>query len=177
LSCSLVAACAVPEVQSQKLNDGSWAFTCELPMDECLRQAQKTCKNQRYRILDGTSETRLRDVPPFEEAYHTSRVHLVCTNDGAAPLLSFQSPPADPKAARACTPGETRECVGPAACRGGQACVADGSAFGPCQCGSVAPVPAAAPAAAPAPASDVAPAQSVPPTTAPSSVGPAAPAP
>lgn len=34
-----------------------------------------------------------------------------------------------------CTPGETQECVGPGACRGGQACRADGSGFGACDCG------------------------------------------
>lgn len=34
-----------------------------------------------------------------------------------------------------CTPGETRECVGPGACRGGQSCLMDGSGFSACDCG------------------------------------------
>ena len=32
-------------------------------------------------------------------------------------------------------PGATQTCVGPGACRGGQQCLADGTAFGPCDCG------------------------------------------
>ena len=36
---------------------------------------------------------------------------------------------------RVCSPGETRQCVGPGACEGGQACEEDGSGFGPCDCG------------------------------------------
>ncbi len=38
-----------------------------------------------------------------------------------------------------CRPGETQRCVGPAACAGGQACLSDGSAFGPCDCGTATP--------------------------------------
>jgi hypothetical protein len=34
-----------------------------------------------------------------------------------------------------CEPGDTRECIGPAACRGGQACSKDGSGWGACDCG------------------------------------------
>lgn len=37
--------------------------------------------------------------------------------------------------ATVCTPGETRPCTGSGACVGGQACVADGSAWGACDCG------------------------------------------
>jgi hypothetical protein len=147
----IVAACNPAQFQQEKLNDGSIKVTCELSMDECVRRAQDLCRNQRYRIIEGTSETRLRDVPPFEHAYHTSRLHFICTDDGGKPLLSLDAaPPADakPAAPRACTAGETRECVGPAACKGGQACVADGSGFGPCDCGPV-PPPVSTPATAP----------------------------
>ncbi len=34
-----------------------------------------------------------------------------------------------------CVPNETRICYGPGACEGGQACMADGSGWGPCDCG------------------------------------------
>src|SRR6185503_9792619 len=34
-----------------------------------------------------------------------------------------------------CSPGATRECVGPGACRGGQQCSSDGSMWSPCACG------------------------------------------
>lgn len=35
-----------------------------------------------------------------------------------------------------CIPNETRICYGPGACEGGQACEADGSGWGPCDCGT-----------------------------------------
>lgn len=166
-SASLLAACGAAEVQSQKLNDGSLQITCELSMDECLRRVQDQCKNQRYRILEGTSETRLRDAPPFERAFHTSRLHLVCTDDGADVLISVggkdkpapEAKPAAKPAAKLCTTGQTRECVGVGACKGGQTCLADGSGFGTCDCGP-SPAPTAAspdPAAASAPTTPAAP--------------------
>src|SRR5687768_15482862 len=37
---------------------------------------------------------------------------------------------------RVCDPGETRSCVGPAACPGGQKCSTDGRSWGDCNCGS-----------------------------------------
>lgn len=37
---------------------------------------------------------------------------------------------------KACNVGDTRPCVGPGACQGGQSCIADGSGFGPCDCGT-----------------------------------------
>lgn len=146
---TLLAACGAPEVQSQRLKDGSWTFQCELAMEECVRRVQDKCPHQRYRILEGTSETRLRDAPPFERAYHTSRLHLVCNDDGADILLSVDSSkqatkPVAATTGRLCSTGQTRECVGPAACKGGQACLADGTGYGPCDCG---PAPSAAAAA------------------------------
>lgn len=151
----LLTACGPAQFQQEKLNDGSIKVTCELSMDECVRRAQDLCTNQRYRIIDGASETRLRDAPPFERAYHTSRLHFECTDDGGKALISLDSKPAPPTetkppAARSCATGETRVCVGAAACKGGQACLADGSGFGPCDCGPETPVaPSPTPAAAP----------------------------
>lgn len=139
-------------MQSQRLKDGSWSFTCERPMDDCVRLAQKKCPNQRFRILDGTSETRVRDALPYEETYHTSRLRLVCTNDGATVLFSLDGPQplqsqAQPRGVKAtlCTRGQTRECVGPGACKGGQMCLPDGTGFGACDCGPTTPDPSAAP--------------------------------
>lgn len=37
----------------------------------------------------------------------------------------------------ACVPGETRACVGAAACNGGQSCLADGASWGACDCGAL----------------------------------------
>ena len=43
--------------------------------------------------------------------------------------------PLVPRAATACIPGVTQACIGPGGCNGGQACVSNGSGFGPCDCG------------------------------------------
>ncbi|RYZ10019.1 MAG: hypothetical protein EOO73_00075 [Myxococcales bacterium] len=145
-------ACGTPEARTQKLNDGSWSFTCELPMEDCIRHAEKTCRTQRYRIIDGRSEVRVRDVIPLETSYYTSRLHLVCNEEDGAALLASQKTPAASSAeataqlAPVCTTGETRECVGAAACKGGQSCLPDRSGFSPCDCG---PLPLAPAAAAP----------------------------
>jgi hypothetical protein len=153
------------QVQSRKLDDGSLSFTCELPMEDCVRVAAERCRYQRFRILEGTSETRVRDVPPMEQSYHTSRLVIACTQDGDNPLISLTAPTPSAKPAPdapqthgpACTIGETRTCVGPGACNGGQACLPDRSGFGPCDCG---PAPAAAAADS---AASSAPAPSTPP--------------
>lgn len=150
---STSAGCAPKEFEQRKLNDGSYEFTCQLSMDECVRRVQDTCDHQRFRILEGTSETRLRDAPPFEKAYHTSRLHLQCTRDGAETLISVdkkEAPGAASGSKTICSAGETRACVGAAACKGGQTCLPDGSGFGACDCGpAAAPAPGAAPAAPP----------------------------
>jgi hypothetical protein len=166
ISFTLLTACGATEMKSQKLQDGSWTFTCELAMDECIRRAQEQCPNQRFRIFEGTSETRLRDAPPFERAYHTSRLHLACTQDGANVLLAVGGENAATaniaaKPAAACSVGETRACVGPGACKGGQACLADGKGYGACDCGpattAVEPAPTPTPTPDPATTSSPAP--------------------
>jgi hypothetical protein len=171
----LLIACGASDVQSQRLKDGSWSFTCDLPMDECVHKVQTKCEKQRFRILSGTSETRLRDAPPYEQQYHTSRLHLVCTNDGDTVLLSLDgkqasAAPAEKAVAAVCLRGQTRECVGAGACRGGQICLQDGTGFGSCDCGPVAPSPAPA-----APDSSTPPAPASEPASAPASTAPSAP--
>jgi hypothetical protein len=183
LAASTVTGCAASDFEQRKLKDGSYEFTCQLSMDECMRRVQDRCDHQRFRILEGTSETRLRDAPPFEKSYHTSRLRLQCTSDGADVLLSVDSGgAAAPKTS--CSAGETRTCVGPGACKGGQSCLADGSGFSACDCGvSSAPPPSAAPPEAPAqpvtppadsPQSPVSPAPPSPPVV-PSTMPPAEP--
>jgi hypothetical protein len=54
----------------------------------------------------------------------------------SASAPAAQSVPDHHVAAATCRPGETQRCVGAGACEGGQACLADGSGFGPCDCGA-----------------------------------------
>ena len=118
----LAGACASVPVERQHLPDGSWQLVCRLPMEGCVREVERVCRNKRYVISHAESETRLRDAPPFATEYHTSRVDFVC-NDGSSPD--------DP----VCQVGETRACVGSGACAGGQTCRTDRAGFGPCDCG------------------------------------------
>jgi hypothetical protein len=67
---------------------------------------------------------------------------LVMDPDADAPAASASAAPA-----RACVPGLTQACVGPAGCSGGQACLGDGSGYSACDCG---PAPATSDSAAPA---------------------------
>lgn len=152
-----LTACAAGPVEQTRLKDGSVEVTCQLAMDECLRRVQTQCPNLRYRILSGTSETRLRDAPPYERSYHTSRVRLICSNDGAIVAHSADEPKtetaeAPPPKARSCSVGQTRVCVGAGACQGGQTCLPDGSGFGACDCGNNAAPPASRAPEQPAPA-------------------------
>jgi hypothetical protein len=51
------------------------------------------------------------------------------------PQPASTAAPAALPAGQVCAPGATQECVGPAACRGGQRCLPDGSGFSECDCG------------------------------------------
>jgi hypothetical protein len=68
------------------------------------------------------------------------------------PVPPLPLPPPEPAPAhapaRVCIPGTTQACVGPGACEGGQSCLPSGTAFGPCDCGTLGP-PATAASSAP----------------------------
>jgi hypothetical protein len=70
----------------------------------------------------------------------------------AAPAVSTAAvapavvPAAVPSGDQVCVPGVTQLCLGPAACRGAQACLASGRGFGPCDCGTAASTSASEPA-------------------------------
>jgi hypothetical protein len=53
----------------------------------------------------------------------------------AVALCACRAKDAQPGSALVCTPYATEECLGPGACRGGQQCKDDGSAWGVCDCG------------------------------------------
>jgi hypothetical protein len=129
----LLGACRPGAFEQQRLSDGSWQLTCRASMDACVREIEKTCRDKRYRIVGGSSELRLRDAPPYETEYPTSRIGFVCNGAEAPPP---GAPDASDRPNRMCGPGDTRACVGTAACNGGQTCKPDGTGFGPCDCGS-----------------------------------------
>src|SRR3974390_2105691 len=110
-------ACSPSTVERRQLADGSWQLSCRLPMDECARQADALCIDQRYRILRGQSRHVLHGVTLSQVDYRTSELTFVCGDDdkGPAPDASApdrpQSSPDSPKVA--CTPGSTQACMGP----------------------------------------------------------------
>jgi hypothetical protein len=132
----LLLACVSSGVERQQLADGSWQLTCQLSMDRCVQEVEKTCRDKRYAIIQGSSDTRLRDAPPFATEYHTSRLQFVCGDKAAQPPGAAGGATAAPK--RICGAGDTRSCVGAGACAGGQTCLPDGSGYGRCDCGTTA---------------------------------------
>jgi len=70
------------------------------------------------------------------EAKESCELKFVAAEPVQAEQAANAAKPGSGAAQAACLPGETRECVGSAACKGGQACLQDRSGFGPCDCGS-----------------------------------------
>jgi hypothetical protein len=67
------------------------------------------------------------------EASSTATISTATRPIASAPLARVPAPD------QLCIPGVTQLCLGPAACRGAQGCLADGRGYGPCDCGAAAP--------------------------------------
>jgi hypothetical protein len=145
-------------VVHERLPDGSYSFKCEDELWVCLSYVQRVCKGAPYVVHDAWDEPETSGVEQYRVETHRSRAHVRCVRPGSlakamapakapvqAPVAAHavpgqskapSAPPPAPKPARVCVPGATQSCVGPAACSGGQACLSDGSGFGPCDCGT-----------------------------------------
>ena len=138
--------------------DGSREFKCQAPLWKCLNYVDDLCKGASFEVLYARDNQHVFGTDQNHVEGHTSeaQVHCLGPNDHykaaaagasgsaaassavapAAPVATSVAPPAPkPAPARVCVPGATQGCVGVAACAGGQACLADGSGFGPCDCG------------------------------------------
>ena len=139
--------------------DGSYRVECKHPLSRCLTAIEEIC-GEGYDVLRAQEARRLIGPREINEPIVNSEVVARCkgpnrlfgdaAKPGAPAAQGTSGPvggaaPAPPR--RSCTPGATQACVGPAACQGGQQCLADGMAFGPCDCGGAAP---AAPTVSPA---------------------------
>ena len=80
--------------------------------------------------VDPKSDAAASEVMASRAAPNTA-----ASNPGTAPS-GANTPNGANTAQRTCVPGVTQACVGPGACNGGQACLADGSGFAPCDCGT-----------------------------------------
>ena len=159
------------------LPTGGTRIVCERGMKLCVSRADKLCGDDGYTILSGATNKHLLggSSSSYREMAESAELTVQC---GSAPPPAAEEvkyvplPPRTddpaPASAAACVPGATQVCVGPGACQGGQVCAANGSGFGPCDCGGAsagaAPAPTSAAPASPAPASPApaAPAQPVP---------------
>ena len=149
-----VLACARPAFQRQRLADGSYEFKCEDRLSGCLSHVDEVCKGGPYVVEGGWDEPHMAGVDQNRVESHRSQVRVRCVHPRTLANPAFRTvrapkaahadpskpPPAaaaakPPAPARACVPGASQACVGPAGCPGGQACLADGSGFGPCDCG------------------------------------------
>jgi hypothetical protein len=138
-----------------RLADGGYSLSCKGPLSDCLRHAERLCKDQGYTVQEardvldkfGPDNGQSQVVVEKSDAtIHCGKsapqapIHLERETElPATPAPTASSPAA--AAPRACVPGSTQACVGPAGCSGGQACSADGTRFDPCNCGTT-PTPA-----------------------------------
>lgn len=158
----LIAACGhISGYQAKPQPDGSYRVDCRLHLTRCLNALEEVCRHG-YEIVQAHEDVGYAGPREFNEPSVTSVVIARCRNQeplfgGQAATAPAAAPPATapggpagtaPATApsRACIPGATQACVGSGACKGGQQCLPDGTAFGPCDCGGVpAPLPPDAP--------------------------------
>lgn len=143
--------------------DGGYSLSCKGPLSDCLRHAERLCRDDGYTVTEGRD---VRDLAGHESGQsqvlieksnatiycgsHATRPPIelkresapepVTTVAAAPPPVPAPPPPAPvpaaaPTLAPACVPGSTQACVGPAGCNGGQACASDGTRYEPCNCG------------------------------------------
>jgi len=121
---SILLGCAT--FKPKALPDGSYRLQCASTMAQCLQRARKFCGEDTLEVLK-QSDDEVYGVEGHQIGAEGVELHFVCGKPRAEP--KWKLPP------QACVPGATQRCVGPGACAGGQACLPDGSGFGPCDCG------------------------------------------
>ena len=139
-------------IQRQAQPDGVYRVDCTARLRQCLTAIEEVCPKG-YDVVQAHEDVNYRGPIEPNEPTVKSDVIARCKTDG--PIVGGGQPKpteaapssAPPVAPRSCTPGASQACVGPGGCHGGQQCLADGMAFGPCDCGGAAP---AAPAVSPA---------------------------
>jgi hypothetical protein len=133
---------SAPPFASHRLADGSYELACQAPLSLCLDHVDDVCHGTPYDVIGAHDRRKSTDVQlgTYQNEVRSSDATVRCTRN--KPLFGGSSEPRQtpqapqPSSGRGvCTPGATQTCVGPAGCPGGQACLSDGSAFGPCDCG------------------------------------------
>jgi hypothetical protein len=155
IALSMFAGCSRPGVRMQSLPDGTRELECQVPLWKCLMHVDDYCKGASYEVLyaldkqqvfgsqQSTIEARTSEAVIRCQGQHVKLKGPLDPPPAAAAPAPFASAASSAKApappALACVPGSTQTCVGPGACSGGQACMADGSGFAACDCGASTP--------------------------------------
>jgi hypothetical protein len=129
---------------------GGYRLQCASTVAQCLERAKKWCGKDRLRVEQKTDDV-VYGVPGHKTGAQGAIIMFRCGGDEPQWKLPARTerPASDEEAApapsapklqpaapqRACVPGITQRCIGPGACAGGQACLPDGTGFGPCDCG------------------------------------------
>jgi hypothetical protein len=140
-------------LQAYSPSDEIFRISCGRDIQACRDEASEVCSGS-YHVLESagaplepervSSAPGPRSTGPrYQRPKWVGQMVVACgdapgqqtahTPSAATPL------PAAPLAAPSghlCIPGVTQLCLGPAACRGAQACLPDGNGYGPCDCGS-----------------------------------------
>jgi hypothetical protein len=162
----LVACGGSSAARSREVSPGTWELDCSSSIGRCTDEANRLCGGRGYDIVSGYDRAKVygHEAGESQVEVRMSSLTVVCNDkDGKSrlPPDATTTPPAAPPAvvppaapasassrSLLCTPGTTQRCFGAGACEGGQSCLADGSGFGPCDCGPSKP---AAPATTAAP--------------------------
>jgi hypothetical protein len=159
-----LAACAIAActggARAERLpalspGDEIYRIICKDDIRACRSEAAEAC-NGSYQVLETSGAPvepeRVSSAPGprstgprYQRLKWVGSMVIACGDRAPAAMLAEPSQPANdtprgeprlPAPDRLCIPGVTQECLGPAACRGAQACLADGNGYGPCDCGS-----------------------------------------
>jgi len=134
-----------------------YRITCKSAIEPCREKASTVCHGE-YQILEHAGAPveppRVSSAPGprstgsrYQRPDWLGEIVVACgapehTAGEPAPASEVGAPAPSAKAPLAlapdqlCIPGVTQLCLGPAACRGAQACLADGRGYGPCDCGT-----------------------------------------
>jgi hypothetical protein len=153
---ALPVACSHGSGGPVRQADGGYELSCKGPLSDCLRHAERLCRDDGYTVTEARD---VRDLLGHESGQsqvmieksgatiycgsHPTRAPIELKRETplepAAPspaVAPLAPPPVEAKPAPACVPGATQTCVGPGGCSGGQACKADGTGYDPCNCGN-----------------------------------------
>jgi hypothetical protein len=130
-----------------------YRISCRSEIGPCREKASAVCSGE-YQVLENSGAPieppRVSSAPGprstgsrFQRPDWVGELIVACGAPPAQPQTHENAVVAPPAQAAApaplpdqlCIPGVTQLCLGPAACRGAQACLVDGRGYGPCDCG------------------------------------------